>query len=68
MPGLVNGIRALNIASFVLFLFCCYYMCVSSEHSPGALTVVEVDDEDDSGELFWNVRISGYLSYIVNVV
>jgi len=52
MPGLVNGIRALNIASFVLFLFCCYYMCVSSEHSPGALTVVEVDDDDDNGELF----------------
>lgn len=51
MPGLVNGIRALNIASFVLFLFCCYYMCVSSEHSPGALTVVEVDDEDDSGDV-----------------
>lgn len=50
MFNVVNSIRAFNITSLVLFLICCYYMCVSSEHAPGALTVVNKDNDDDNGK------------------
>lgn len=49
MSNLLNGIRVLNIASLTLFLICCYYICVNSEKSPGALTVVHTDTEDENG-------------------
>lgn len=55
MSHLVNGIRALNIASLTLFLICCYYMCVRSEKSPGALTVVNTDMDDDNGNVLVHV-------------
>ncbi|XP_071169000.1 nucleotide exchange factor SIL1-like [Mytilus edulis] len=51
MFNVVNSIRAFNITSLVLFLICCYYMCVSSEHAPGALTVVNTDNDDDNAEV-----------------
>lgn len=50
MAKLIKSIRVLNVMSIILFLVCCYYMCVSSEHPPGALTVVE-DVDDDNGDV-----------------
>lgn len=53
---MLNSVKVFNLVSLVLFLVCCYYMCVNSELSPpnkkdGSLTVVPQEDDSNDVEV-----------------